>query len=48
MTADSRTRFRKIQITASGDLDDADMPAEVYKKLSCFIEEQFVYEQGIK
>lgn len=48
MTADNRTRFRKIQITASGDLDDADMPAEAYKKLSEFIEESFEYEKGIK
>lgn len=48
MTADSRTRFRKIQITASCDLNDTDLPADAYIELSKFIEAQFNYEKEIK
>jgi len=47
-TADNRTRFRKLQIHVSADLAENDNPADEYKKLSEFIEEQFAYEQGIK
>lgn len=47
-TADNRTRFRKLQISVQADIAETDNPAEEYKKLSEFIEEQFIYESNIK
>lgn len=48
MTSDGRTKFKKIQITASVDLDDKDNSDESYVSLSQFIERQFEYEKSIK
>jgi len=48
ITPDGRTKFKKITITASADLENKDSPDESYKELSEFIEKQINYEQNIK
>jgi len=48
ITPDGRTKFKKITITASADLDIADNRDESYKEISSFIEKQFKFEEGVK
>lgn len=45
ITPDNRSRFKKITISASADLDEEDKPEESYKELSKFIESRFEYEK---
>lgn len=44
----NKTKFRKIQITASGEVDKDEDPGQAYQQLSQFIESQFEYEKRIK
>ena len=44
----NRTKFRKIQITASCDIAEGEDAGVAYKALSEFIEQQFEYEKNIK
>lgn len=44
ITSDNRTKFKKITITATADIDKTDDPNKSYHKLSQFIEKQFLYE----
>jgi hypothetical protein len=48
ITSDNRTRFRKIQINATIDVEPGDDEKKSYLKLSEFIEDMFTYETTIK
>lgn len=47
ISQDGRTKFKKLQIQASADLDENDMPADAYMELSKYIEAMLVYEAGL-
>ena len=45
--ADGKTRFKKLTIGSSADLNENDDPDKSYQKFSDFIERQFEYEKTL-
>ena len=47
VSKDGKTRFKKAQIMAVGDIEENEDTEKAYRELSEFIERQFEYEKSL-